>query len=93
MADVAVQVGDYHIALQKSDTGQYDMTADWWAILTRVRASGKCVDKIFSQSDLQDWLLRNTTKHTLVQKYKRLGFRAQFAEDADQNINLTLTRY
>ena len=67
------------------------MVADWWGI--RNNLPEKAADQgIYNDEDLQDALLRHTTKHTIVRKYKRMGFRAQVNEDSDNNIQLKLTR-
>lgn len=89
--DVAVKAGRYDIALQKNESGKYDMVADWWGV------RGAATDlmrkaKINGDTDLQDYLLRHSTKHTIVDKYRRQGFRADVTEDEKQNLNVTLTR-
>lgn len=89
--DVAVNCGRYDIALQMNkETGKYDMVADWWGIRGVLQA-GKNPD-IKTDSDLQDYLLRHTTKHTIVNKYRRQGFRAEITEDEKYNLNITLSR-
>jgi len=81
----------YSIALQKNEAGQYDMVADWWGIRTKLPEKAKN-QGIKTDSDLQDALLRHTTKHTIVRQYKRQGFRAQVTEDQDHNIKVRLQR-
>lgn len=87
--DVAVKAGEYDLALKKNAEGSYDMVADWWG----VRGSGLLTRKdIKNDADLQDFLLRTTTKHTIVSKYRSQGFHASVTEDENQNINVVLQR-
>lgn len=90
MADVVVKVLDGDdIVLTKNEKGGFDMQADW---SYRGQAlAQKCGFK--NASDLQDRLIQLTTKHTIVDRYRRQGFRAEVSEDANMNLNLTLTRY
>ena len=93
--DVACKAtnSDYSIALKKNDenNNQYDMIADWWGI--RRKLPKQCEDQgINNDSDLQDTILRHTTKNTIVRKYKRQGFRADVREDENNNIKIRLQR-
>lgn len=92
-ATVAVNTGKYDLALVPSEKneGKYDMVADWWGVRGEL---GQRADKfkIRTDGDLQDYLLRHTTKHTIVNKYRRDGFRATVTEDANQNMTVKLTR-
>ena len=91
MVDVAVKTGKYDLALVKGEDGKYDLTADWWGV--RGERSQEMRDaKIISDTDLQNYLLRHSTKHTIVQRYKRQGFRADIREDENQNLTVKLTR-
>lgn len=88
--DVAINCGRYDIALVKNADGNYDMVADWWG----VRGSG-LPDRLkgcSTDEDLQNTILRHTTKHTIVSRYKRQGFRAMISEDEEQNLHVELTR-
>lgn len=81
----------YEIGLQQNEEGKYDMLADWWGI--RLNLPSECKNQgIKTDSDLQDTLLRHTTKHTLTRKYRRQGFRAEISEDAEHNIRVRLSR-
>lgn len=90
-ADVAVKTGRYDLALVKNESGKYDMVADWWGV--RGERSQQMKDaKIISDNDLQDYLLRHSTKHTIISRYRRQGFRAEIREDENQNMTVKLTR-
>jgi hypothetical protein len=80
LADAAVRVTDkYDIAIVKGvKKGRYDIVADWWGIKK---------DQAF-----QDRLLQLTTKHTIIEKYRRLGFRASVKEDSEKNLTVNLVR-
>lgn len=89
-ADVVVHVLDGDdIVLTKNDKGGFDMQADW--SYRGNQLAQKCGFK--NASDLQDRLIQLTTKHAIVEKYRRQGFRAEVSEDENMNLNLTLTRY
>ena len=91
--DVACRLpgAKYEIALQKNENKKYDMVCDWWGI--RRSLPDACKNQgINNDSDLQDAILRHTTKHTIIRKYKRDGFRAEVTEDENHNIRLKLTR-
>lgn len=87
--DVAVHMipGD-DIALTKNKDGKFDMQADWsYMGSSMIRGT-----QFKTVKDLQDRLVQLTAKHTIVQRYKRQGFRADVSEDENQNLNVTLTR-
>ena len=89
--DVAVKVGKYDIALKKNSNGTYDMVADWWGIRgTGLSAKFK---GCFTDAEVQDMILKHTTKNTIINKYKKLGFRASVVEDAEQNLQVELVRF
>ena len=92
--DVAVKTGPrYEVALQKGDNGKYDMVADWWGIRGEMDKERLKAHGIRNDSELQDALLRHTTKHTIITRYGRQGFRATVTEDAENNLNVSLVRY
>jgi len=89
-ADVAVPVGKYDIALVKNSQGTYDMIADWWGVRTQ-----KLPDKLRacrSDDDLQHILLRYTTKHTIIDRYRAQGWQAKVKEENDE-LKVELIRY
>lgn len=91
MVDVAIRHGQYDIALKKNDTGTYDIVADWWG-LRQVGFSDKL--KNLSDEDIQNMLLKHTTKNTIVAKYKAQGWRATIREENDEFIvDLAKTKY
>lgn len=90
MADVVAHVLDGDdIVLTKNEKGGYDMQADWSYRGTQLAQKVG----LGNATDLQDRLIQLTTKHAIIEKYRRQGFRAQVSEDANKNLNLTLTRY
>jgi hypothetical protein len=84
--DVAVTVGNYSIGLQKRADGKYDMVADWWGIRGELR--GYKTDE-----ELQDMILKHTTKNTIISKYSKMGYRANVTEDEEQNVQVELVKY
>lgn len=92
--DVSVKTGPrYSVALQKGENGKYDMVADWWGIRGEMENSDMAKHGIRNDSELQDALLRHTTKHTIISRYGREGFRATVTEDEENNLNVSLVRY
>ena len=92
LVDVAIKAGKYHIALKKNEKGTYDMIADFWGIRTN------CPEKLrdalhgeLTDQSLADCILKYTTKHTIIQKYRRQGFNATVREDDEQNLIVELT--
>jgi hypothetical protein len=78
---VASGAGKYDVALKKNGEGKYDMLADWWGIRTHNNM------KEFAGLDdrgIQNKILRHTTKHTIVDKYRREGYRASVQDDGKQ---------
>lgn len=90
--DVAIKVGSADLGLKKDvKTGRFDMVADFWGI--RRNLSSEQREKFGgSESDIQDALLRKTAKHDIISNYRRQGFTARVKENADNSINITLTR-
>ena len=83
-----------HVATEianAADKGKYDMIADWWGVRGEKTAAMR-EHGITNDADLQDFLLRHSTKHTIVDRYKRQGFRATVTEDQEKNLNVELTR-
>ena len=84
--------GRYDLALTKSEEGNYyDCQADWWGI--RKELPSECGNQgIKNDQDVQDAILRHTTKHTIIRKYKKMGFSAHVKEDENNNIQVKLQR-
>jgi len=93
--DVAVKVGSYHIGLVKNDAGTYDMIADWWGVRgSQLRGKLKeALGSSYSEEDIQDCMLRYTTKHTITKKYKKMGFRINVQEDENKSLIVNMTRF
>jgi len=91
--DIAINCGRYDIALKKNAAGTYDLVADWWGVMG---SGNKLPEKLRaacrSEAELQNMLLKYTTKHTIISRYKRQGFRAIVKEDAEQNLHVELVR-
>ena len=68
----------YDVGLAKSGTG-FDLIGDWWGIRRTV-------------PDCENAFVRLTTKHTIIDTYRRQGFMAQVKTDAQNNIVVTLSR-
>lgn len=86
-AVVHVLEGD-DIALVKNSEGKYDMQADWSYRGTQLAQAAK----FKTASDFQDRLIQLTTKHTIINKYRRQGFRATVTEDDKMNLNIKLQK-
>lgn len=76
---VAQPTGRYDVGIVKNGS-KYDLIADWWGVGQLQGTRGA------------DAFLRLTTKHTLINQYRRQGFLARVSEDVSRNITLTLTR-
>lgn len=91
--DLAVTAGKYHLALVRNpETKKYDAVADWWGVRGALDGLGNKVWGRSTDSQLQDFLLRTTTKHAIVSKYQKKGFRAEISEDESHNIRIRLRR-
>lgn len=90
VVDVAIKCGNYDIALVKNSNGTFDMVGDWWGI----RGSGmpEKMKNIRTDEDLQNMLLKHTTARTIVNRYKRQGFRANIREDENEDLQIELIR-
>ena len=89
--DVAAKIDNlYSVGLQKNGS-KWDMLCDWSmcypseAVSAKVGGSGR-------GNDLMNALIRTTTKHTIVNTYRRQGFAARVSVDAKMNIHVTLSR-
>jgi hypothetical protein len=82
----------YGVGLVKNSSGKYDMVADFWGIRCYDKPSRLTELGCMSDADIQNALLRTTTKHTIVMNYRRMGFMAQVKNNADQSITVTLQR-
>lgn len=84
--------GRYDVALQKNANGSYSMVSDWWGI----RTSGSRLSSHFKgcayDEDIQNVFLKHTTKNTLINNYKRQGFRATYTESENGDLHLQLSR-
>ena len=89
--DVAASAGGrYDVALRKNTSGSYDMVADWWGVRgSKLSSHFKgCV----TDEDVQNVLLKHTTKNTLINNFKRQGFRASYTETENGDLRLQLSR-
>lgn len=96
IVEVAIRCGEYDIALKKNSTGTYDMIADWWGVrrsLSPDQLRNISMGKVVTDEDLQNLILKHTTKRTIINKYKKQGFRATVHEDEEQNLQVELVRY
>lgn len=91
-ADVAIRMpgGGYDLALVKNGSGKYDCIADFWGIRMQLMSSKQGTYP--TDQSLQQRLVRDTTRHAIVERYKRDGFRATVSEDDQGNLNLELVR-
>lgn len=90
-ADVVVTGLNYDFALTRNSDGSFDMTADWWGLRGDLRKRKLC-GKFKRDEDLQNFLLRTTTKNAIVDRYAAQGFTATVLEDEQENLNVTLER-
>lgn len=75
-------------------TGLYDMQSDWGYMgRVMVEAANKIGDNKFRDIEaLQDRLIQLTTKHTIVDKYRREGWRAEVTDAQNGDLNVRLAR-
>lgn len=99
LADVSCKLpgGRYDLALQRNEkTGKYDMQSDWWGIRGELRSSSDSKYRHLasgSDSELQDFMIQNTTKHTIANKYRREGYRVAISENAQTGaVNIKLSK-
>lgn len=96
--DVAVRTHTYdwsgrrvnHIGIQKRKDGRYDLMSDWWSITSKGGLPAGFAEK--HGMNVTDAVLRVTTKHAIVDTYRKQGFVAQVKTNADRSISVTLTR-
>ncbi len=88
--DVAISCGKYDIALKKNANGTYDLIADWWGV-QQVGLPPK-LKTCMTDEDVQNMILKHTTKHTLIAQYRKQGFRATVREDENENLQIDLLR-
>lgn len=95
---VAIQTGVYdfagrshtaHLALEKNEKGRYDIVADFWAVRKNLPAG---LSYVQNDKELHDAVLRTTTRQDIVSHYRRQGFIARVTTNADQSINISLTK-
>lgn len=95
---IAVKTGEYefrghrrvaHLALEKNEKGRYDIVADFWAVRGHLPSG---LSYVHEDKQLHDAVLRTTTKHDIVANYRRQGFVARVTTNADQSINISLSR-
>ncbi len=95
---VAVKTGEYHfagknhvshLALEKNEKGRYDIVADFWAVRKNLPAS---LSYVQDDKQLHDAVLRTTTRQDIVSHYRRQGFIARVTTNADQSINISLSK-
>lgn len=89
--DVAIKCGKFDIALKKNANDTYDMVGDWWGIRGS-GLSGKL--KGLTEVDIQNMLLQYTTKHTIINRYKKQGYQVQgYKEDEQGDLQYELVKY
>lgn len=96
----------YGVGLIREDSGFYSMISDW--SLTGASLPKAVKAKLppgFPGTDgegnpgfkaceaLRGLALQTTTKHAIIAKYRRMGFRATVSEDAERNLNISLERF
>lgn len=97
--DAAARFGDTDVGLVKAETGKgYNMVSDWWGIRTtenrnvsRPAALSKALNGDLSDQNIQNCLLKYTTKHTIVNKYKKQGFSAKVTNGTKGELKVSLT--
>lgn len=89
--DVAARIDDkYSVGIQRNGN-KWDILADWSMCNPSQTVRGK-IGGHGRGEDLMNALIRVTTKHTIINTYRRQGFLAKVTEDAKNNIHVTLTR-
>ena len=79
-ADVVVRMKGckYDIGLVKNGD-HYDVISDWWGVGGHVQGAEQKLSQL-------------TTKHTIVSKYRKMGFMASVNTDAKGNLVVKLSR-
>lgn len=95
--DVAVTNGKYSVGLVKNVSGKYDLVGDFqcfgWELPSAIKTALKMTGSYVSDTEIQNCILRYTTKHTLTNQYKKLGYNCKANEDKAGNIQVTMTKF
>lgn len=98
--DVSVKAGRYDVGLVKNKNDKYDMVADWWGIGCEARdsklpAAFRTALGVHGDGDkaIQELILKNTTKNTIANKYKAMGYMCKATEDKQGNVQLVMTKF
>jgi hypothetical protein len=79
----------YDVAARRNQSGAYDLVADWWGHRT---SCGTKLSGLGNDLEVQNAVLRLTTKHTILDRYAKRGFRAAVREEGAK-IRVTLTKF
>jgi len=86
---LSVKVGNrYDIGLEAAGDGRYQMVGDWMMMKRDLPASMRG----YSDEQLQNEILKNTTKEAIVSRYESEGFDCNVVEQKTGAIEITLTR-
>jgi Protein of unknown function (DUF1257) len=84
---LAINTGRYDIGLQDEGEGRYSMVGDFWGIRQGLPASMQGLN----DEEIQNTILRNTTKNTIQSRYESEGFKC-VVEEKTGAMEITLTR-
>lgn len=87
LCDVAISTGTYDVGLVKEGSS-YRMVADWWGVQREKDLPQKYRQALRgnSEKDHQDVFKRYTTKNTIVNKYRKQGYRVNVKEEGQKLI-------
>ena len=94
--DVAVKNSKGEIGLVKNATGKYDLVGDFqcfgWELSGAIREAMQTKETYVSDEEIQNCILRYTTKHTLVSKYNKLGYNCKTTTDKTGALQVVMTK-
>jgi hypothetical protein len=85
---LSVNCGKFDIGLEKEEEGRYSIVGDWWGIRQGLPQSFQRM----GDEEIQNTILKHTTKNTIKDKYEAEGFDYSVVEDKAGAMQITLTR-
>ena len=82
--------GRYDVGIIKNEQNGYDLVADFWGVNCELP---KDWNGERTETGIQDAIIRETARHTVMRQLEQEGFMGEVEESADHSLTLTLTRY
>ena len=85
---LAIKTGRYDIGLEDAGDGRYSMVGDFWGVRQELPKSMQGMN----DEEIQNTILKNTTKNTIQSRYEAEGFKCDVVNEKDGSMEITLTR-